>query len=317
MNKLEYLDLDVREKLKEHYSLVNTCLSRYEYEMNKKTRRFMFSNESIFNFISQPHLSKPIDLKQEEKGAQPKGLKKATYEDKEYIKFPEFNESYLNFEIQNLLKETDIEFDPFYYIWQKHINLYYEELTELTRDYFEGISHNLFPEIGIHPINIFVYYNKKVIKLERRARLIFALMGNNPSIVQLGKENKRVIYNTLRCNWIDDNGDIDRNVRIQLGEIGEINVHKDARNRIQTLTAPDFNLSKRKKILSKVLKSEGWFTILEEPERDNNGINFEYSIIVNNKKFKLDFSKPHLTISRVLSLLEYSELSENFRKYYK
>jgi hypothetical protein len=314
MNKPEYIDLDVREKLKEHYSQVNSYLDRYE--MNKKTRRFMFSNESIFNFISHPHLSKPGDLKHVDRGVEQKGIKKAAYEDKEYIKFPEFNESYLNYEIQNLLKETDIEFDPFYFIWQKQIELYYEELKELTKVYFEGVSSDEIQKLRLHPIDIFVYYNKKVVKLERRSKLIFALMGNNPSIVQLGKENKRVIYNTLRCNWIDDNGDIDRNVRIQLGEIGEINVHKDAQKRVLSITAPDFNLSKCKEILYKVLKSEGWFTLLEKSERDNNAIILEYAIIVNNEEFKLDFSKPHLTISRVLSLLEYSELSGIFKKYY-
>jgi hypothetical protein len=95
-----------------------------------------------------------------------------------------------------------------------------EETKEITR--------NLIP-ISSHPYQSFIDINKKVVKLKRRARLIRILIENSPTISKQpirGKDEEvKKIYYSIRCNWIDDCGEVEfkRLIRIP-DEVGEVNV---------------------------------------------------------------------------------------------
>lgn len=307
-------DLDVREKLKEHLFQVNSYLS--ECNLITKTKKFLFSNDYIFKFITHPHLSIPKDVKKDDNGIN-KGLRKNVNKgNTEFIKFPELKESYLNYEIQNILKDSDIDFDPFYFIWKKHIDLYYKELSELTWEYFNRLSEDKLYKFESNYIKLFIYYNNKVVKLLRREQLIFALMGKNSSIIRQLREKKEIwtLYFSLRCNWIDDNGDIDRTVRIPLSELS-IDFDENPGINYKDVPVPDYTLSDRSEMLYSLLKSEGCFKLSiddEEPSKTEYIIKFD-----NNKEYNLDFGKTHLTDCRVFSLMEYAKLSEIFKELYK
>lgn len=313
MEDFKYLVLDVREKLLDHYSKLNLYLNNGDYSKNK-SKRYLFSNDTIFKFISHPHLSIRSNFKKEVNEDNKKGAKRQVAGNSGTFSLPEFNETYLNYEIQNFLKEDGQEFDPFYYIWQKQIELYYEELNKLTREYFEGVSVEQFSKDKLYPIDIFTYYNKKVVKLLRREQLIFALMGNSPSVVPQiirDKVDRTIIktkYYSLRCNWIDDNGDIDRTIRISLNDIGRIEINKNEKEGTEEILAPDFIPSMYHKQLCEALSEFGFF----EAGYSSNGINGVNYIKVNDKTVELVFDNSRITFLRVLSLIEYLNLAKEF-----
>ncbi len=302
-----------KEALSKFYSFLNDKIEvkakDSKFTMGKKGK-LLFSNDPIFKFISQVHLASIKDYEQSKKISANR------------ILLPTLNESYLNFHSQNYLKSSDLNndytFDPFYLVWVKQIELYFKDLEELTTEYFDGTINDNSNRNQFRPVDFFMYFNRKIIKLKRRAQLINILLELNPSIVkqEIKDSNKIVkkIYTTVRCNWIDDCGDIDRNILMKVDdELGNVETGDKNSRDFTNITAVNFKPELYSRELFEIILSLG-FSGSFEYENRNNPI---YKIRIDDKKYDLDFSGTHLTLAKVLSLLEFDLIYKKFTEIYK
>lgn len=276
----------------------------YKVYMSEDRNRLLFVNDQIFRFIAQPHLVRTIDFTTNNKLTR---IKKPI---KDRVELPELNDSYLVYEPQNYFKEsalvTGYEMDPFYLIWVEQIELYFKELKVLTEEYFGRLQNDNLSK----PIEYFAYFNSKIVKLKRRAQLINILLEANPSIVYQGNnKDKKKTYIQVRCNWIDDCGDIDRNILFRVPEeIVDIPYHENSSKDYTNIIIEEYKIEMFSDRLMKIIRDCKLSCSIDSTS--------EYTKYYLNGK-ELDFTKPNISLAMYLSILEFEELYKRFNKIYK
>ena len=314
---------DPKEKLNTFLEYLNEeYISKYESidKYSTTNGKFLFSNDPIYKFITQIHFAKKQDF---DPNARP--VSKLIKKDKENKRVydnrlicPALLDSYMKFEQHNYAKQKENEspkyYDPFYLMWIEQIETYYAELRKLTELYFMNFDSNTYYNANCKsPIEYYIYFNEKIVRLRRLSTLIMTLVENNPSIFT---PNQTENYSYVRCNMIDDAGDILRNKLIKIDEVGQIqNPEKENYKKESSKKNVKFHIHTgiiadgfKPELFSKKL-----FEIIGKFEKNGHELTKDflttYSVNTkNNEMVELDFSSEKLTLPRILSILEFAEL---------
>lgn len=328
-----------KEALQEFYAYLNNKIhslitGNKQYLVREKGKgKLIFANDPIFKFISQPHLVRSIDI-----DSSIKTIKKSFIVSKNstntYLSLPKLNDTYLNYTQDNYVTTDNPQngFDPFYFIWVEQIKSYFEDLKQLTDEYFDDkMSSGIFQE-KYSPIDYFIYFNGKIIKLKRRAALINILLESNPSIVnQIVKEKETIkkLYVSVRCNWIDDLGEIDRNILLKVSDdlveenlptnvsIEEFNGFMKNKTLLEVLSNK-FSTEMFSMNLFEVIKGAGLAVRYNYlPDTKNNGAQgkYNYYLLIEGREIGLNFLAAN-SLAKVLSILEFGQLYEIFKGKY-
>lgn len=284
---------------------------------NSKSKKFKlpFANDPIYKFLTDFHFVEPEDIV---------SVNEKNVSSNQII-VPNLKESYLKFDVKNYCISSDQNktqiVDPFYLMWIEQVQGYFNDLNELATTYFERNNDIRYIHENSVPYKLFIHMNEKITKLKRRAKIIETLVNLNSSVVTLNKGKKGEYY-AIRCNKIDDYGDIDRDTLIKINPvIGEVIVPEKSnvkRNRKYEGTSsknykPEIFADELFAILKPYFRSD--FTTTSDPL--NNTVVKRYFIYIDNNKVELDFSAEHLTLIKVLSILEFGELHKEFKEIYK
>lgn len=327
-----------KEALQEFYTYLNnkihTLISgNNKYLVGEKGNgkgKLIFANDPIFKFISQPHLVRSIDFDNTVK-TNKKPFIVSKNSTNTYLSLPKLNNTYLNYTQDNYVTTDNPQygFDPFYFIWVEQIRYYFEDLKQLTDEYFDDkMSSGIFQE-KYSPIDYFIYFNGKIIKLKRRAALINILLESNPSIVnQIVKEKETIkkLYVSVRCNWIDDLGEIDRNILLKVSDdlveenlptnvsIEEFNGFMKNKTLLEVLSnkfSPEmFSMN-----LFEVIKGAGLAVSYNYLPDTQNIRKYNYYLLIEGREIGLNFLAAN-SLAKVLSILEFGQLYEIFKGKY-
>lgn len=327
-----------KEALQEFYTYLNnkihTLISgNNKYLVGEKGNgkgKLIFANDPIFKFISQPHLVRSIDFDNTVK-TNKKPFIVSKNSTNTYLSLPKLNNTYLNYTQDNYVTTDNPQygFDPFYFIWVEQIRYYFEDLKQLTDEYFDDkMSSGIFQE-KYSPIDYFIYFNGKIIKLKRRAALINILLESNPSIVnQIVKEKETIkkLYVSVRCNWIDDLGEIDRNILLKVSDdlveenlptnvsIEEFNEYMKNKTLLEVLSnkfSPEmFSMN-----LFEVIKGAGLAVSYNYLPDTQNIRKYNYYLLIEGREIGLNFLAAN-SLAKVLSILEFGQLYEIFKGKY-
>jgi len=329
-----------KEALQEFYSYLNQKIDALTSQ-NKKyivagkgkgkgNDKLLFVNDPIFKFISQMHFVRQIDIDNSEKPNRKPSSKNK--DSNRHLTLPKLKETYLQYEgKESYIKTNEIEFDPFYVFWVEQINLYFQDLKLLTDEYFDLILFNGINTNKFKPVDYFIYFNEKIIKLKRRATLINILLESNPSIIyQLIKEDDlvRKAYISVRCNWIDDCGDIDRNILIKVSEEFvenkiQLNVTDDIFKQIIkkegliNLLSSNYHPLLFVQNLHEILGEFGFDVVLRNISNNPNNKNRKSLYLhIDGNDVEFNLTASNLTLTKVLSIMEFGHLYVIFKEIY-
>lgn len=288
--------------------------------LKSKKDKFLFKNDQFYRFITEFHFVGKDDIV----GAANKPQFDFHLSAVKGNKVPELKDSYLKFKVENYSKltiENHIEIDPIYLMWIDQVKSYFLDLKDFASLYFGEIELSCKT-----PYEYYLFMNYELIKLRRRAKLIETLIQQNSSIVDVNKG----AYSAIRCNKIDACGDPNRDSLIRIKNIGEIIIPEkvgknekkerkkgDPKNRnYQGVYAENYNPELFAEEICSVINMNFKIKIDSDSDIFSKNVVNRYFMFVDNNKIELDFSANHLTLPKVLSIIEFGELYKEYIELY-
>lgn len=312
--KVIYLDND---------SFIKNNNRKGSESLKSKKDKFLFKNDPFYRFITEFHFVEYDDIV----GANNKQQIDLYLSGLKGNKVPELKDSYLKFGVENygkLTNENHIEIDPIYLIWIEQVKIYFSELKDFAKLYFGEFNFSINS-----PYEFYLFMNNELIKLRRRAKLIETLYKMNPSIIEVNKGKKGAYY-AIRCNKIDACGDPHRDSIYRIKDIGKITIpekekkikHKTEnfipKNRkYKGMSAQYYNPEIFAEEICGVINVHFNINIISNLVANSKNRVNKYFMLVDNDMIELDLSANHLTLPKVLSIIEFGELYKEYIELYK